>query len=102
MNLDYYYFPDGTSVNSSQLRAFKNYLLEFYGYNGLYPIAGLTDDELEAAIEKYITICQDPKNIYVAWGDGDSIDRELVRDIILEGGESRFPAGDITLNIAEA
>ena len=101
MNLDYYYFPDGTSVNSSQLRAFKNYLLEFYGYNGLYPIAGLTDDELEAAIEKYVAMCQDPKN-FRNWGDGDSIDRERVRDIILKDGESRFPAGDITLQIAEA
>jgi|DEB0MinimDraft_6_1074348.scaffolds.fasta_scaffold00194_12 hypothetical protein len=64
-------------------REFRNYCLSFYGYDGIYPIAGLTVDYLEQAIVKYIDLCRDPQNFF-EWGDGDSLDRERVRDLILQ------------------
>ena len=62
-------------------REFRNYVLSFYGYDGLYPIAGLTVEKVEVAIVDYIKRCSDPQNFF-EWGDGDSVDRERVRDIL--------------------
>ena len=63
-----------------------DYVLSFYGPDApktLYPIKGLTTAIAEKAIMDYIKLCSDPINPY-EWGDGDSIDRERVRDIILD------------------
>ena len=63
---------------------FKEYVLSFYNeWDGLYPILGLTDDDVVVAIVEYLKMCCDPEN-FMEWGDGDSVDRERVRDIILE------------------
>ena len=57
---------------------FYNYVFSFYNdKDGIYPISGLTKDMIVSATDKYIT----SKNC--SWGDGDSVDRERVRDIIL-------------------
>ena len=61
------------------LVAFRNYVLSFYGHDGVYPlskfedgvIVPLTVSDVEEAILRYIRD--------VEWGDGDSIDRERVR-----------------------
>lgn len=63
-------------------REFRNYVLSFYGYDGLYPIAGLNVGKVEVAIMDYIKMCSDPQNFF-EWGDGDSVDRERVRDILV-------------------
>jgi len=62
-------------------REFRNYVLAFYGYDGLYPIAGLNVEKVEVAIVDYIKMCSDPQNFF-EWGDGDTVDRERVRDIL--------------------
>ena len=46
------------AMNSNpDLQLFKTYVLSFYGYEGIYPIAGLTDAEVEKAIMAYLTTC---------------------------------------------
>ena len=58
---------------------FYNYVFSFYNdKDGIYPINGLTKNMIVEATDKYLT----SKNC--SWGDGDSVDREKVRDIILE------------------
>ena len=59
---------------------FLAYVDSFYNEkNGIYPIKGLTNDMIFTATLKYI--CSQTENY--TWGDGDSLDRERVRDIIL-------------------
>ena len=68
------------------LKEFKNYVLSFYGYDGLYPIEGLTSADVDVAIVDYSQLCGDPQN-FMEWGDGDSLDRERVRDILLKNND---------------
>ena len=59
---------------------FLAYVDSFYNpKNGIYPIKGLTNDMIINATQKYIT----SQTKDYTWGDGDSLDRERVRDIIL-------------------
>lgn len=62
---------------------FRNYVLSFYAYDGIYPIEELSVAKVEKSIQQYIELCASPKN-HFEWGDGDSLDRERVRDIILQ------------------
>tara|TARA_B100000927_G_C16467712_1_gene470340 strand:- start:2627 stop:2890 length:264 start_codon:yes stop_codon:yes gene_type:complete len=62
---------------------FSDYIEMFYcpeHPDCLYPIEGLTKGEIAIAILNYLDLCADNENIN--WGDGDSLDRERVRDII--------------------
>ena len=59
------------------MKDFINYMLSFYGEHGLYPISATTNEILVATgmrLERH-------KNIEFS---GDSFDREMVRDIIIE------------------
>ena len=72
-----------------QLFDFMEYVWSFYGEHDdtLYPIKGLTKGDIFNAILTYrdrIIQAENDKNPYCSWGDGDSLDRERVRDIILE------------------
>ena len=59
---------------------FIAYVDSFYNEkNGIYPIKGLTNSMIINATQKYIT----SQTKDYTWGDGDSVDRERVRDIIL-------------------
>ena len=59
---------------------FIPYVDSFYNEkNGLYPIKGLTNSMIIKATQKYIS----SQTENYTWGDGDSLDRERVRDIIL-------------------
>ena len=59
---------------------FLAYVDSFYNpKNGLYPIKGLTNSMIIKATQKYIN----SQSENYTWGDGDSLDRERVRDIIL-------------------
>ena len=54
------------------------YVWDFYGEDGLYPIKGLKVDEIITAIQ-FRKLCLSDINY-----DGDSWDRELVRDYIYQ------------------
>ena len=74
------------------LTEFADYVWEFYNPNSdLYPIKGLTVTDVFYAIGVYQERIEVAKsnngrwfNVSYSWGDGDSLDRERVRDIILE------------------
>ena len=73
---------------------FIDYVWKFYSPNSdLYPIHGLTRTKIIEALRVYKErlinknyYCSIFKTILVGctWGGGDSLDRERVRDIILE------------------
>ena len=68
-----------------ELREFKKYVRCFYGMDSeLYPISA-TDAEIDAVCEVYRLSC-DSEYTSFTWGDGDSIDRERVRDILFAIG----------------
>ena len=63
---------------------FLQYIEMFYApYHAdvLYPIDVLTQGEIAIAILKYLDLCASTD---IEFGDGDSLDRERVRDIIIE------------------
>ena len=61
---------------------FISYVDSFYNAkSGIYPIKGLTLKMIVAAVYDYYHECDDN---WSTWGGVDSLDRERVRDIILE------------------
>ena len=48
----------------------------------LYPIDGLTRGEIAVATLSYLDLCASSDG-QINWGDGDSLDRERVRDHII-------------------
>ena len=77
-----------TELND-MLTNFVEYVDSFYGVNDpLYPLVKegkpLSKVDILGATEKYLGNCSDPDQEYVTWGDGDSLDRERVRDILLD------------------
>jgi hypothetical protein len=67
--------------------SFTRYMMEFYGPNGVYP--ELNFNETQVALATQIYKCRLPNGAldFV----GDSVDRERVRDIILEARKSVLP-----------
>ena len=65
---------------------FTDYVWSFYGSDAdaLYPIKGLTRRMIAEASFLYLQMCTYPAFPEYSWGDGDSLDREHVRDILLE------------------
>ena len=65
---------------------FTDYVWSFYGSDAdaLYPIKGLTRRMIAEASFLYLQMCCYPSFPEYTWGDGDSLDREHVRDILLE------------------
>ena len=79
-----------TELND-MLTNFVEYVDSFYGVNDpLYPMINndtkkpLSKLDIYGATEKYLSLCADPKAELCTWGDGDSLDRERVRDILLD------------------
>ena len=69
----------------SEFFEFIDYVWSFYGANdALYPIQGLTKNQVMEASWLYLQMCCYPSIPEYDWGDGDSLDRERVRDILLE------------------
>jgi hypothetical protein len=65
----------------SEICDFVSYVDSFYNAkSGIYPIKGMTNRMVLNATKKYIASLNDE----MTWGGGDSLDRERVRDIILE------------------
>jgi len=76
---------------------FVDYVDSFYGTNDpIYPMMSketkqpLTKFDIERATQNYLTMCLDEKNDLCTWGDGDSLDRERVRDILLYDYNYKF------------
>ena len=85
-----------TELND-MLTDFANYVDSFYGVNDpLYPMMNqdtkqpLSKYDILSATENYLSMCSDKTNKYCEWGDGDSLDRERVRDILLEEYNYKF------------
>ena len=87
------YMNSGTANTdlNDMLTNFVEYVDSFYGVNDpLYPMINnetkkpLSKVDILGATEKYLNQCSDDKLEYVTWGDGDSLDRERVRDILLD------------------
>lgn len=69
-----------SEIEPNELQRFIEYVELFYNEeSGIYPIKGLTSKMILDATQKYINSL----NEKYTWGDGDSVDRERVRDIIL-------------------
>ena len=82
---------------TKMLKEFVNYVDSFYGQNDpLYPMMSretkqpLTKFDIQRASENYLSMCSDDSIKYCTWGDGDSLDRERVRDILLEEYNYKF------------
>ena len=76
---------------------FVDYVDSFYGTDDpLYPMMSqetkqpLTKFDIERATQNYLTMCLDENETRYTWGDGDSLDRERVRDILLEEYQYKF------------
>ncbi len=79
------------------IEEFVDYVDSFYGTNDpVYPMMNqetrkpLTKFDINRATENYLTLCLDESNKLCVWGDGDSLDRERVRDILLEEFNYKF------------
>ena len=89
----------GTSSTelNDMLTNFVNYVDSFYGQNDpLYPMMSqitkqpLSKVDILSATENYLSMCSDDSIENCVWGDGDSLDRERVRDILLEEYQYKF------------
>ena len=92
-----------TELND-MLTGFVDYVDSFYGLNDpIYPMTykdtglPLTKLDIYGATEKYLSLCADPKAELCTWGDGDSLDRERVRDILVirYGYDKTFYGGSV-------
>ena len=80
-------------MSVTNLNSFVEYVWSFYGEHDdtIYPIKGLTKDDILDAFKVYRKRIQEAEsnnglwfNVTYSWGGGDSLDRERVRDIILD------------------
>ena len=67
---------------------FVDYVDSFYGQNDpLYPLEKngqpLSRVDIYEAVYEYLQLCTDESETLYTWGDGDSLDRERVRDLII-------------------
>ena len=72
----------------NNLHEFVDYVWDFYNpQSDLYPIKGLTKEDIFEAFKVYQSRLFDAyfnNNELYTWGAGDSLDRERVRDILIE------------------
>ena len=74
-----------SAINMNSLQEFVDYVWSFYNpQSDLYPIQGLTKKDIFDAFYVYKHRLLHTQNDNFTWGYGDSLDRERVRDIILE------------------
>ena len=68
---------------------FIAYVDSFYNEkDGVYPIKGMTNSMVIKGVQTYITQIGESESL--EWGDGDSVDRERVRDIILADNDVQW------------
>lgn len=61
---------------------FANYCESFYGPEGIYPL-GCNRSDIEGAILHYFQTMHTQGQ---TWGDGDSVDRERIAEILCQRG----------------
>ena len=79
-------------ITMNVLNEFIDYVWDFYNPNSdLYPIKGLTKQDIFEALFVYLDRIDEAAennnlyyNVTYSWGGGDTLDRERVRDIILD------------------
>tara|TARA_B100000427_G_scaffold160446_1_gene133430 strand:- start:370 stop:600 length:231 start_codon:yes stop_codon:yes gene_type:complete len=72
----------------SSLEDFVDYVFDFYGSeDAIYPM-GATKRQITDATLDYLDQCRDNADL---WGYGDSLDRERVRDILINKFNLAFP-----------
>jgi hypothetical protein len=76
----------------TDLQNFYDYVLSFYGPDGLYPMEA-TLDLIEQATSTHIQILELQGNKFC----GDSYDRELVRDLLISKYGLTFPTAPVSL-----
>ena len=77
--------PSEYSKIMHNFKEFLDYCESFYlpsHPDVLYPIDGLTRGELALATLSYLDLCAASDGT-VSWGEGDSLDRERVRDFVI-------------------
>ena len=86
-----------TTKGMTLIQEFVDYVDSFYGQNDpLYPMMSretkqpLNKHDILCATENYLSMCSDESNELCTWGDGDSLDRERVRDILLDDYNYKF------------
>lgn len=68
-------------IQNDEVLDFVEYVNAFYNpVDGVFPIHGASVEVITKGIKSYIGSL----NEAVSWGGGDSVDRERVRDIILQ------------------
>ena len=85
-----------TKLND-MLTEFVNYVYSFYGApDALYPM-GVTKSEIYGATYDYLNAITKINDDRFTWGDGDSLDRERVRDILVikYGYDKTFYGGSV-------
>ena len=85
-----------TKLND-MLTEFVDYVYSFYGApDALYPM-GVTKADIYGATYDYLNAITTLKNERFTWGDGDSIDRERVRDFLVRnyGYSTDFDGGSL-------
>ena len=79
-------------ITENSQSQFINYVLDFYGKSGIYPLADpviynkfVERDDVLKAFKKYKSLLNIARLLRTnyTWGGGDSLDRERVRDILL-------------------
>ena len=85
-----------TALND-MLTDILKYVDSFYGINDpLYPMINqetkqpLNTVDIYSATQFYLSQCSDERVTTCTWGDGDSLVRERVRDILLEEYNYKF------------
>ena len=79
------------------LTEFVNYVYSFYGApDALYPM-GVTKADILGATYDYLHAVNQVNDERFTWGDGDSLDRERVRDILVirYGYDKTFYGGSV-------
>ena len=80
-------------ISENSQSQFIDYVLDFYGQGGIYPLADpiisnkfVERDDVFKALEKYKSLLHTAELLQTnyTWGGGDSLDRERVRDILLQ------------------
>ena len=80
-------------ITENSQSQFINYVLDFYGQSGIYPLADpviankfVERDDVLKAFKKYKSLLENARLLRTnyTWGGGDSLDRERVRDILLQ------------------
>ena len=90
---------------SDMLTDFTDYVFSFYGdkKEALYPLFNVETDkqvdksDIICATYDYLHAVNRRQDEYFTWGDGDSLDRERVRDILVMkyGYDKTFYGGSI-------